>query len=261
MKKPLTDHRIFNIEFCIQKTLIHFNLYLINCRMREPLIKSENLDQKAYQIIKDMIENRELMPGQKIPQEKLAAELGISRTPLISALKFLEQEKLIETKPRRGFFVRLFSLEEMVSIFEIREVLEGLSARRAAESITDKQIKHLRDIFALFSSNSDITDFHAYSKADRKFHNYIAHISSREFLRSILQTFNIVSLAYLYPTKEGLIRTPNETITEHIDIVEAICDHDPQAAEHTMRLHLQTTAAKLKRDIYAQQTKIKEVNS
>lgn len=217
--------------------------------MREPLIKAENLDQKAYQIIKDMIENRELAPGQKISQEKLAAELGISRTPLISALKFLEQEKLVETKPRRGFFVRLFSLDEMVSIFEIREVLEGLSARRAAESITDKQTQHLQKIFKQFSTKKDITDFHAYSIADRKFHNYIADISSREFLRSFLQTFNIVSLAYLYPTKEGLIRTPNETIKEHMDIVDAICDHDPIAAEGNMRFHLQTTGAKLKREI------------
>lgn len=229
--------------------------------MGKPLIKSENLDQKAYQIIKNMIENRELMPGQKIPQEKLAADLGISRTPLISALKFLEQEKLVEVKPRRGFFVRLFSLEEMVSIFEIREVLEGLSARRAAESISNGQIRNLRMIFEPFSNTRDITDFQAYSKADRKFHNYIAHISSREFLRSILQTYNLVSLAYLYPTKEGLIRLPNETIGEHIDIVEAICAHDPQAAEYTMRHHLQKTSAHLKHEINSQKSMIKEVNS
>lgn len=228
--------------------------------MREPLIKAENLDQKAYQIIKDMIENRELSPGQKIPQEKLAAELGISRTPLISALKFLEQEKLVETIPRRGFFVRLFTLDEMVSIFEIREVLEGLSARRAAESITDKQAQYIQRIFKPFSTDKDISDYHAYSFADRKFHNYIADISSREFLRSFLQTFNIVSLAYLYPTKEGLIRTPNETIKEHINIVEAICDHDPIAAEANMRFHLQTTAAQLKREI-EQQSIIKEVKN
>ena len=229
--------------------------------MRIPLIKSENLDQKAYQIIKDMIENRELMPGQKIPQEKLAAELGISRTPLISALKFLEQEKLVETKPRRGFFVRLFSLEELVSIFEIREVLEGLSARRAAESIADSQMQHLQKIFKPFSTEKSITDFLGYSKADRKFHNYIAHISSREFLSSILQTFNIVSLAYLYPTKEGLVRTPDETIQEHLDIIEAICNHDPKAAEENMRFHLQASAAKLKREINSEQSIIKEVNN
>lgn len=224
-----------------------------------PVIQSENLDQKAYQIIKDMIENRVLKPGQKIPQEKLAAELGISRTPLISALKFLEQEKLVVTKPRRGFYVRLFSLEELVSIFEIREVLEGLSARRAAKSITIKQIDRLKAIFAPFSSGADIVDFEAYSKADRQFHNFIAQISSKEFLSSILRTFNIVSLAYLYPSKEGLIRTPNETIKEHVAIVEAICRRDPEAAEHCMRQHLKMSAAKLVDEIEKNKNLSKEV--
>jgi DNA-binding GntR family transcriptional regulator len=71
----------------------------------------ENLDQKVYTILKNMIIDRKLLPGEKIPQEKLAQDLGISRTPLISALKFLEQEKLVEAVPRRGFYVRLFSKE------------------------------------------------------------------------------------------------------------------------------------------------------
>ena len=88
----------------------------------------ENLDHKAYLIIKNMIIDRKLLPGDKIPQEKLARELGISRTPLVSAIKYLEHEKLVEAKPRRGYFVRLFSKQEMISIFELREVLEGLAA-------------------------------------------------------------------------------------------------------------------------------------
>lgn len=229
--------------------------------MIKPIIKSENLDQTAYQIIKEMIENRQLMPGQKIPQEKLAADLGISRTPLISALKFLEQEKLVETKPRRGFFVRLFSIEEMISIFEIREVLEGLSARRAAHSITNPQITVLRKIFKPFLKSKDIEDFHAYSQADRQFHNTIAQIGSKEFLTSILQTFNIVSLAYQYPTREGLIRSPNETIKEHAQIVEAICSHEEQASETFMRKHLTTTIQTLKTYIQQEELNQKEVNN
>jgi DNA-binding GntR family transcriptional regulator len=63
----------------------------------------ENLAQKAYLIIKNMIIDRKLLPGDKIPQEKLAQELGISRTPLVSALKYLEKEKLVAAQPRRGF--------------------------------------------------------------------------------------------------------------------------------------------------------------
>ena len=206
----------------------------------------ENLDQKVYQVIKSMIENRQLLPGQKIPQEKLAAELGISRTPLISALKFLEHEKLIETKPRRGFYVRLFEIEEMISIFEIREVLEGLSARRAAQTITANQKKELQKLFRDFPVGRPIEDFQAYSKADRQFHNFIAEIGSKEFLTSILQTFNIIALAYQYPTREGLVRDPNDTIVDHHNIIEAICNHDPEGAEKLMRKHLELTIHELK---------------
>jgi DNA-binding GntR family transcriptional regulator len=209
----------------------------------------ENLDQKAYQIIKNMIEDRILLPGQKIPQEKLAKELGISRTPLISALKFLEHEKLIEVKPRRGFFVRLFTRQEMISIFEIREVLEGLAARRSAQSISDEECTTLQKIFSPFRGLTDINDIAAYSRADRKFHTMITKMASREFLSNMLQTFNIISLAYQNVTTEGLIRHPNDTIQDHELITRAICDRDPEAAEHQMKLHFKKTIGILEQEI------------
>ncbi len=197
----------------------------------------ENLDQKIYQVIKQMIEDRSLLPGKKIPQEKLAQELGVSRTPLISALKFLEHEKLVEVRPRRGFFVRLFSIKEMIGIFEIREVLEGLAARRAALCITDKECDSLKQIFKPFEDQSTIKNMSAYSKADRKFHTQITKIASREFLTTMLQTFNIISLAYQNVTREGLIRHPDDTIKDHVAMIEAICSRDPETAENLMRDH------------------------
>ena len=172
----------------------------------------ENLDQKAYEIVKNMITERQILPGEKIPQEKLAHELGISRTPLVSALKFLEHEKLVESKPRRGYFVRLFSKQEMVSIFELREVLEGLAAKRAAANITDEEIDILNSFFRPFAESANITDFRAYAKEDRRFHNFITEIGSKEFLKSILQTYNVITASYQYLSSEGLVRTPNETI-------------------------------------------------
>ncbi len=197
----------------------------------------ENLDQKVYQIIKNMIEERTLLPGQKIAQDKLAKELGISRTPLISALKFLEHEKLVEVKPRRGFFVRLFDTREMIGIFEIREVLEGLAARRAAQCITDEECKVLRQLFADFKDQKDIIDIAAYSKADRQFHTMITQIASREFLTTMLQTFNIISLAYQNIPRGGLIRNPNDTFKDHEAIIEAICSRKQEKAENLMKDH------------------------
>jgi len=209
----------------------------------------ENLDQKAYEILKSMIIERQLLPGEKIAQEKLAQDLGISRTPLVSALKFLEHEKLVESKPRRGYFVRLFSKQEMVSIFELREVLEGLAARRAAANITEKEIETLNNFFSAFVKSGDITDFKAYAREDRRFHNFISEIGAKEFLKSILQTCNIITASYQYLSSEGLVRPPNETIQEHLSVIKAIGDRDPDAAEARMRQHLKKTIAHLRQDI------------
>jgi DNA-binding GntR family transcriptional regulator len=212
----------------------------------------ENLDQKAYLIIKDMINRRRLLPGDKIPQEKLANELGISRTPLINALKFLEKEKLVEAKPRRGYFVRLFQMQEMISIFELREVLEGLAARRAAMHISDRQIDRLRGFFSGFSPEESISDIKRYSQQDREFHNFVTDVGAKEFLKSILQTYNIISFSYQVVSEEGLVRPPNQTIIEHLAIIAAICDRDAGAAEERMRRHFRRTIEHLAQSIEKQ---------
>jgi DNA-binding GntR family transcriptional regulator len=212
----------------------------------------ENLDHKAYLILKNMIISRKLLPGDKIPQKKLAQDLGISRTPLVGALKYLEKEKLVEAIPRRGFFVRLFSKQEMISIFELREVLEGLAARRAAANITDGQIIKLRGFFKQFAKSKDIKDYKAYAKEDRRFHNFVTEVGSREFLKSILETYNIVSFSYQVVSSEGLVRAPNYTIHEHLSIIEAISKRDPPAAEERMRHHHKKSIAHLRQEFTEQ---------
>ncbi len=197
-----------------------------------------------------MIMERQLLPGDKIPQEKLAEDLGISRTPLVNALKFLEHEKLVQSIPRRGFFVRLFSLREMISIFELREVLEGLSARRAAQNITDREIEQLKGFFLQFEGLAAVGDIKAYAREDRRFHNFITDIGAKEFLRSILETYNIISFSYQWESStEGLVRAPEETIAEHRAIIQAIRRRDADSAEQLMRRHLSNSATVLRRSV------------
>jgi DNA-binding GntR family transcriptional regulator len=210
-----------------------------------------NLDQKAYQILKAMIVDRQLLPGDKIPQEKLAEELGISRTPLINALKFLEKEKLVRSIPRRGFFMRTFTKREMISIFELREVLEGLAARKAAQKITENQIARLSRFFQEFSGDKEIKDIRAYAREDRRFHNFLLEIGAKEFLKSILETYNIISSSYQVLAPEGLVRPPRETIREHRAMIEAIAKRDAEAAENVMRLHFKRSRAVLQESVEA----------
>ena len=198
-----------------------------------------------------MIMDRQLLPGEKIPQEKLAEELGISRTPLVNALKFLEKEKLVQSIPRRGFFMRTFTKKEVISIFELREVLEGLAARRAAQNITDNQIVQLSKFFNQFIGDKDIDDIRAYAREDRRFHKFLLDIGAKEFLKSILETYNVISYSYQVVSPEGLVRHPRETIREHRAMIDAIAGRDAEAAENLMRRHFQRSRAVLQESLKA----------
>lgn len=211
--------------------------------------KHQNLDQQVYQAVKLMIIERKLTPGAKIIQDKLAQELGVSRTPLVNALKKLEHEKIVAAIPRRGFFVRLFTKQEMMQIFELREVLEGLVARRAAAQITETQITTLRHFFSGFQQDEQLEDLKKYAHEDRHFHSFLIEVGGKGFLADILETYNILTLSYQMIAQEGLVRAPRETLPEHLAIIEAISRRDNVEAETRIRRHLQTSREQLLKSI------------
>lgn len=217
--------------------------------MEKLIINHQNLDQKVYEKLKSMIIDRKLTPGTKIFQDKLAQELGVSRTPLVNALKKLEHEKLVSAIPRRGFYVRLVSREEMVQVFELREVLEGLAARRAATRISNAQIKKLKRFFKNVPVSDEPEDLKKYAEEDRQFHRFLIEIGGKGLLLSILQTYNIIAFSYQVDRQGGLVRSPKETLQEHMAIIEAIANRDPVKAEEVARRHLTNTAKRLRDEI------------
>jgi DNA-binding GntR family transcriptional regulator len=148
----------------------------------------------------------------------------------------------------------------MINIFELREVLEGLSARRMASQITNTQIIKLNGFFKQFANSSDIKDVKAYAKEDRRFHDFVTSVGSNEFIKSILESYNIISYSYQLVNFEGLVRPPNETINEHLAIIERISKRDSEVAEELMRQHFKESIAFLRQNI---ETDIKQsaVNS
>ena len=134
----------------------------------------------------------------------------------------------------------------MIRIFELREVLEGLAARRAAANITDTQIQQLQGFFKQFKELPQIADVKAYAREDRCFHGFVTEVGAKEFLKSILQNYNIITYSYQVVSSEGLVRPPDETIREHLAVIEAICCRDTEAAENLMRQHLKKTIVTLK---------------
>jgi DNA-binding GntR family transcriptional regulator len=220
----------------------------------------ENLDYKVYKTLKSMIFESKVLPGTKISQDKLAQELGISRTPLVSALKKLEQERLIMAIPRRGFFVREFSREEMIHIFELREVLEGLAARRASMIITPEQIGKLTRFFQGVKISNDPKEIKKYAEEDRRFHNFLMEIGGNDLLTSILGTYSVVTFSYLGGFQEGLVRHPRETIHEHLALIKAICKRDAAKAEELARLHLINSRERLIKEAAKEKEKANHPN-
>ena len=91
-----------------------------------------------------MIISGKLKPGQKLNQVQLANQLGISRTPLLQAMNRLTSEQLTETIPRRGTRVRVFTNNDLLSIFEIRGRLEPFTCEQASKNINNEQIVKLQ---------------------------------------------------------------------------------------------------------------------
>ena len=204
----------------------------------ETLGLRRNLELEVYDIIKLLILDRKYMPGDKISIDQLKADLGVSRTPIVIALKMLEKEMLINTMPRRGHYVRTFTKSEIIDVLELREALEALGARRAARRITQSQRKELRDFFKDIDVEGDPKELAIYGKEDQGFHEFVMEIAGGEVFSSVFKAYAIVIFTYHADLPGGYVRHPRETIQEHLEMIEAICNGDEDKAEKLMRRHM-----------------------
>ncbi|MDZ7792574.1 MAG: GntR family transcriptional regulator [Spirochaetia bacterium] len=200
-------------------------------------LQYEDLPLKVYKALKDMILRGELKSGQKLQQEKLAEQLGVSRTPLLTAFSKLEREMLIEILPRKGAYVRHFSKKELLDIYDIRVRMEPLGARKAAENATKEHIEELRSRLEEFRAASEKDDIGHITEADYKIHMEIMKTSGNHFLYQMASSFNIIVIANL----EGFPKDYHVSIDEHEHLFDAIKSGDGDTAEKAMHSHLSSS--------------------
>jgi DNA-binding GntR family transcriptional regulator len=210
-------------------------------------IERDDLSTEVYKRLKDMILADELKQGEKLRQEKIAALFGISRMPLHKAFQMLENEMLVENRPRKGFYVTTVTEQRLIDAFEVREVLEGLAVRRVTEIISEEQIRRLKSLFQPFIGKDHI-DLKKYSKADQEFHDTMIRICDNQILRRLEIIVNVTLMTY----RGGLIRQPEETLPEHLAIIEAVEKGDAKKAESMIRKHSRKTCRVLKDDLKKQ---------
>lgn len=191
-----------------------------------------DLSNQVYERLKDMILKNQFQPGEKLLQEKIAAQLGVSRTPLHKAFQMLENDYLVESIPRRGIFVKKIDVKQIYDAFECREAIEGVAARRLAKVIKKSQVEKLRMLFEPFIGKTEVNN-EAYQKADREFHNTLMRLSGNEILSKLDITGNILVRTY----SKGLVREPEETLQEHMAIIDALEKKDSELAELLIKMH------------------------
>src|ERR1700742_4684442 len=108
-------------------------------------LRRSNLSEDAYTVVRDILLNGDRYnPGDKVSVEGLSRELGVSRTPLWAAINRLEAEHVVAVVPRQRVYLVEYDRELALEMYTAREALEGMAARLAATSITDRQIAILQ---------------------------------------------------------------------------------------------------------------------
>jgi len=198
------------------------------------MIQYTDLSKPIYEKLKKMISQGELKPGDKIVQEKIAENLGVSRTPLMKALLMLENEFIVESIPRRGMYIKDKNAKELIDIYICREALEGMAARLLALRQDENDIKELYECFAKFKGQ-EVINVEEYTVADERFHKLLIELTKNKPL----------DVSYFYGNihnkviGHGLVRPPEETLQEHFDIIDAITRGDEDKAEYYARIHIQ----------------------
>jgi DNA-binding GntR family transcriptional regulator len=205
-------------------------------------IQHQDLSYEIFRELKRMILGNELEPGTKLKQEQIATMFGVSRMPLHRAFQMLENEMLIESIPRRGYFVTEINMATLYDSFECRMALEGIAVKRAAKNITDVELKYLKSLFEEYIDVKDI-NISEYTESDQKFHHKIMEISGN----LILNKLELLGNNTIRTFRGGLLRFPDETLPEHLAIIAALENRNGELAEKLVREHTQKSMDTLRK--------------
>lgn len=206
-------------------------------------LKKTNLAEQAYEVIHDLLLSGErFSPGAKISIEELSRELGVSRSPVWSAVAKLEAEGIVEVRPRQGVFFIGFDDRRLRELFVVREVLEGAIARLAAVGGNRSAIAALRVSVERQRKAGADGDLEVYAEEASAFHRVLASAAGNRVLEEMVQKLltQIHAMCVRRTRRFGFLQRLEE---EHAAVLEAVERGDGDAAETAVRAHIRRVAA------------------
>lgn len=197
----------------------------------------ELLSQKVYRVLKTEIVKGNLKPGVKLLEDKIANQMGVSRTPVREALRELAAEGFVEMTPNQGMIVTTVSLEDLKEVLQIRGVLEGLATYLAAKMITREDIIKLERIINKMNICIIKDDTLAFSDLNADFHDLILKICGNKRLIRICS--NLSDRAHRFRIRS--LSIPGRlkyALKEHREILEALKKKDSEQADKLSQKHI-----------------------
>ncbi len=222
-----------------------------------PHRKGKNQSLIALLELRDLILSGELAAGERLYETTLSKRIGISRTPLRQALGTLEHEGLLERHPTGGHSVRTFSFDDVVDAIEIRGLLEGAAARKAAERGGDPdKLAEMRELLAALDKIVVITagdfDLPTYTDLNAKFHDCLTQLAGGRTLMRELERANRLPFASpsAFLDAQAASQEFKQSMliaqSQHRDLLEAIEAGEGARAEFIAREHARLALKNLK---------------
>ncbi len=205
--------------------------------------------ERVFAQIQKAIVEGEIAPGSKLSEPELARTYGISRGPLREAMGQLEARSLLTRRPNVGARVVTLSSEQLLEIYRVREALEGMAARLAAEHMSETEIDGLRELLEQHQAQIEQQQGLAYfqKEHDLDFHYRIVQGSKNSRMIALLcnDLYHLVRM-YRYQFGMASLRA-TRAFHEHQHIVDAIAEGDGELAELLMRHHIRAARKNVER--------------
>lgn len=199
-----------------------------------------SLRGKVYDRIREDILNGVYEEHEELKEATLGEKMGVSRTPVREALRQLELEGLVEIIPNKGARVTGITKKDIEDIYQIRYLLEGLSARWATEYITEEQIEKMEETLYLTEFHAKKGNFTQVYELDSQFHELMYEASGSKMLNHILTDFHMY-VTRIRRTSLALDNRSKNSTEEHRAILDAIKARDAKKAEECAHNHVKST--------------------
>jgi len=207
-----------------------------------PVFREKNrttLMHQALEGIRDAIKTRKLKPGDRLIETQLANEMQISRFPIREALRYLEKEGLVVTKPFKGTYVSRFNKKDLKELYSLRSAIEELAIRLLIKNTDPDKIQQLASVLTSMENAADDKDMDRVIYEDMRFHETICELSGHRKLIEIWKSLENQTKVFITIEKELWSQDIEKFPLSHQPILLAIKSGNSSFAEQVIRTHLE----------------------